>query len=132
MHTFRSDVLRFLDVDTATGRRVINKVDGYPVVFANNGTTRTLGASLVVIYRHPDPAWPLSAIVISDGSFVKQQPATLHQRIEGFYDPKSVQGQITYVAGSAQSNLGERLTGPFASRNGLFVDLQGTPGTTSP
>ena len=125
VHTFRSDVLRFLDVDTATGRRVINKVDGYPVVFANNGTTRTLGASLVVIYRHPDPAWPLSAIVISDGSFVKQQSATLHQRIEGFYDPKSVQGQITYVAGSAQSNLGERLTGPFASRNGLFSGSSG-------
>ena len=40
-----------------------------------------------------------------DGTFVKQQSATLSQRIEGFYDPASVPGRITYIAGSAQSNL---------------------------
>ena len=43
-----------------------------------------------MIYRHPDPAAPLNAIVLYDGTFVKQQPATLHQRIEGFYDPANV------------------------------------------
>ena len=72
--------------------------------------TRTLGASLVMIYRHPDPATPLNAIVIYDGTFVKQQPVTLSQRIEGFYDPANVPGQITYIAGSAQSSLGEVLS----------------------
>jgi hypothetical protein len=55
-----------------------------------------------------------------DGTFVKQQPVTLTQRIEGFYDPANVTGRITYIAGSAQSGLGERLTGPFSAQNGLF------------
>ncbi len=72
-----------------------------------------------MIYR--DLASPLNAIVMYDGTFVKQQPVTLNQRIEGFYDrTQNVPGRITYIAGSAQSGLGERLTGPFALQNNLF------------
>jgi hypothetical protein len=119
VYTFRADVQRYLDVDLPTGRRVINKPGGYPVSLPNTTTVRTLGASLVVIYRHPDPATPLNAIVLYDGTFVKQQPDTLRQRIEGFYDPASVTGRITYIAGSAQSGLSEVLR----------VDTDGDPTT---
>ena len=76
VYTFRSDVQRYLDVDPQTGRRIINKQGGYPVTLPRTNTARTLGASLVVIYRHPDPtpATPLNAIVLYDGTFVKHQP----------------------------------------------------------
>jgi hypothetical protein len=119
VYTFRADVQRFLDVDVQSGRRVVNKPGGYPVALPNTSTARTLGASLVMIYRHPDPATPLKAIVMYDGTFVKQQPGTLNQRIEGFYDAASVPGQITYIAGSAQPNL----------REVLRVDTDGNPAT---
>ena len=87
-----------------------------------------------MIYRHPDPATPLNAIVLYDGTFVKQQPDTLRQRIEGFYDPASVPGQITYIAGSAQSGLGEVLrvdtdgdaATPPVSTSGLFAGAAGS------
>ncbi len=118
VYTFRADVHKFLDVDSS-GKRVINKQGGYPVSLPNNGTARTLGASLVMIYRSPSTATPLSAIVLYDGTFVKQQPGTLNQRIEGFYDAASVNGQITYIAGSAQSNLNEILR----------IDTDGNPAT---
>jgi hypothetical protein len=108
VYTFRADVQKFLDTDVS-GKRVINKTGGYPVSLPNDSTARTLGATLVMVYRNPDPATPLNAIVFYDGTFVKQQPQTLNQRIEGFYDPASVPGQITYIAGSAQSGLGEVL-----------------------
>jgi hypothetical protein len=118
VYTFRADVQRFLDVDLS-GRRVINKPGGYAVSLPNTSATRTLGASLVMIYRHPDPATPLNAIVLYDGTFVKQQPMTLRQRIEGFYDPANVPGRITYIAGSAQSGLNEILR----------IDTDGDPAT---
>ena len=57
--------------------------------------------------------------MLYDGTFVKQQPVTLHQRIEGFYDPANVPGRITYIAGSAQSNLNEMLR----------IDTDGDPAT---
>jgi hypothetical protein len=119
VYTFRADVQRFLDVDLQSGRRVINRQGGYPVSLPNTTATRTLGASLVVIYRHPDPATQLNAVVLYDGTFVKQQPATLRQRIEGFYDSANVPGRITYIAGSAQPNLNEVLR----------VDTDGNPAT---
>ena len=118
VHTFRADVLSFLDTEPGTGLRIINKVGGYPVAFPGGGSV--LGASLVVLYRSPDPAAKLNAIVIYDGTFVKQQSVTLRQRIEGFYDPANVPGRITYIGGSAQRNLGDTLTGPFATINNLF------------
>ena len=120
VYTFRADVQRFLDVDQS-GRRVINKSGGYPVSLPNNATTRTLGASLVMIYRHPNPTpeMAMNAVVLYDGTFVKQQPGTLRQRIEGFYDPANVPGQITFIAGSAQSNL----------REVLRIDTDGNPAT---
>ena len=118
VYTYRADVLRFLDV--VDGRHRIN--GAYNVALPNNGTlTRTLGASLVVIYRHPHPATPLSAIVMYDGVFTKQQQQTMSQRIEGFYDPASVLGQITYLVGSAQAGLAEKLTGPGISENDPFI-----------
>jgi len=118
VHTFRADVLSFLDSDPATGLRIINKVGGYPIAFPTGG--RVLGASLVVLYRSPDPAARLNAIVIYDGTFVKHQSATLRQRIEGFYDPANVPGRLTYIGGGAQGSLGDTLTGPFATINNLF------------
>ena len=129
VYTFRADVLRLMDLDDS-GRRVVNRVGGYPVSLPNDHwTTRTLGASLVVIYRHPDPTTPLNAIVLYDGTFVKQQSQTLNQRIEGFYDPANVTGAITYIAGSAQSGLGEVLsvnTGTTVSVNNVFNGASGS------
>ncbi len=125
VHTFRFDVLSFLDTDLVTGLRVINKAGGYPIDFPGGGG-HVLGASLVVLYRSPDPAAKLNAIVIYDGTFVKQPSVTLRQRIEGFYDPASVPGQITYIGGGAQANLGDTLTGPFAATNNLFSGSSGS------
>ena len=125
VHTFRADVLSFLDSDLTTGLRVINKEGGYPIAFPGGGG-HVLGASLVVLYRSPDPAAKLSAIVIYDGTFVKQPSVTLMQRIEGFYDPANVAGQITYIGGSAQASLGDTLTGPFAAINNLFSGSSGS------
>jgi hypothetical protein len=122
VHTFRADVLSLLDSD-ANGRRVINHA--YPVDLPDSSDFRTLGASLVVIYRNPDPAASLNSIVIYDGTFVKQQSATFAQRIEGFYDPASVQGKVTYIAGSAQGNLRERLSGPFTQQTNAFAATSG-------
>ena len=104
---------------TRSGRRVVNKEGGYPVSLPNNGTARTLGASLVVIYRHSEPGDAAERHRAVRRHVREAAAATLRQRIEGFYDAASVTGRITYIAGSAQSNLNEILR----------IDTDGDPAT---
>ena len=93
-----------------------------------NGVT-ALGASLVVIYR--DPTAPLNAIVIYDGSYTMDQSnESMTQRIQGFYQPATTNGQLTHIVGSGQANKSERLlfnglpiaTGAFRAAQGPSWD----------
>ena len=112
LYAYRADVLRFLPL--VNGRPRINgdHTVALPDGGGSNSMPRALGASLVVIYRHPNPAEPLKAIVIYDGNFTKQPDQTMAQTIAGFYDPAPVAGKITHIAGSGQRFLTERLTVP--------------------
>ncbi len=125
LYAYRADVLRFLPL--VTGRRRIN--GDHTVALPDGGGSssmpRALGASLVVIYRHPNPAEPLKAIVIYDGNFTKQPDQTMAQTIAGFYDPAPVAGQITHIAGSGQWFLTERLTVPGNVFTNPFQASQG-------
>jgi hypothetical protein len=144
MYAYRADVLRFLPI--VDGRRQINGAHtiALPDGGGSGSSPRALGASLVVVYRHPDLTAPLKSVVIYDGNFTKQPDQTMAQTISGFYDPASVPGQITHITGSGQSFLTERLTAPgvvvnnpFQSRLGNSWDTFTTataslaPGTTS-
>ena len=126
-YAYRADVLRYLDVDQATGKYVVN--GSHPVQLPDDGvTTAALGASLVVVYR--DPALPLSAIVIYDGGFTMGSSETMTQRIQGFYDPATTAAKMSFVMGSGQASKSERLTfsgdavavNPFKSAQGLYLD----------
>ncbi len=102
LYAYRADVLRFLPL--VAGRPRIN--GDHTVALPDGGGSksmpRALGASLIVIYRHPNPAEPLKAVVIYDGNFTKQPGQTMSQTIAGFYDPAPVEGKITHVVGSGQ------------------------------
>ncbi|MEQ1573768.1 MAG: Ig-like domain-containing protein [Vicinamibacterales bacterium] len=125
VYAYRADVLRFLDV--VNGRHRIN--GNYTVELPDGGNSlqmpRAIGASLVVIYRSPDMAAPLNAIVIYDGNYTKQASQTMTQTIKGFYDPAPVAGKITHIAGSAQSLLSERLRVPGSVVDNGFRSAQG-------
>jgi hypothetical protein len=125
VYAYRADVLRFLDV--VDGRHRIK--GAYTVELPDGGgnsqTPRAIGASLVVIYRHPDPNWPLNAIVMYDGNYTKQSSQTMSQNIQGYYDPAAVAGKMTHITGSAQSSLSERLRVPGAILDNAFRSAQG-------
>ena len=83
-------VLRFLDVDPATGKFIVNGL--HQVQLPDGAGAIALGASLVVIYR--DPTAPLNAIVIYDGAYtMDQSPESMSQRIQGFYQPATTTGK---------------------------------------
>jgi VCBS repeat-containing protein len=124
-YTYRTDVLRFFDVNSdgkfaVNGKHAVQLPDG-------NGAI-ALGASLVVIYR--DPSLPLRAIVLYDGNYTMGQAnETMSQRIRGFYDGGS-SGRMTHIVGSGQANKSEFLrfnnilvqANPFASVSGANWD----------
>ncbi len=111
-YTYRADVLRFIRVDESTGRHVVNGPHSIqaPDSGNGNGTPNALGASLVVIYRNPDPLTPLNAIVIYDGGYTLDNGTPMmSQNIAGFYDPADAEGKMTHIVGSGQANKAERL-----------------------
>jgi hypothetical protein len=126
-YTYRADVLRFIPV--LNGRHQINGAHTVelPDSGNSNNTPRALGASLVVIYRLPDPAAPMNAVVIYDGSYtMNNDTGMVSQTIKGYYDPTpGVAGQITYIAGSGQANKSERLVGPGILEFNPFTSAQG-------
>ena len=100
-HMFRGDVLRFLPVkvDSAgkpTGKRLVNSadlaaqgLDAHTVTLPvrdGNAVPETAGASLVVVYRDPNPNAPLKKVVIYDGNVTKPNLNTaLGSTMKGFY-----------------------------------------------
>ena len=101
-YSYRFDVLRFLPV--VDGRQQANGDHpvGLPDLGNSNAAPIALGASLVLIYRHPD--MPLSAFVIYDGSWAMDNATQgMTQTIEGFYDPAPVPGELTHIVGSGQA-----------------------------
>ncbi len=111
-YTYRADVLRFFDVET-DGKISVNGTHAVQVPDtggSGNATPIALGASLVVVYRAPDSAAPLSAIVIYDGSYtIDNSNRAMSQTIKGFYQPalSNPNARITYIVGSGQSNKNE-------------------------
>ena len=107
-YSLRYDVLRMLPL--VDGRPHAGGPHPVTLPDVGNGSTPiALGASLVVIYR--DPALPLNAIVIYDGSWAMDNSTHgMTQAIEGFYDPApGVTGSLTHIVGSAQANKSENL-----------------------
>ncbi len=113
-YTYRADVLRYFDVG-ADGKVSVNGTHAVQVPDtggSGNATPIALGASLVVVYRAPDSAAPLSAIVIYDGSYtVDNSSRTMSQTVKGFYQPalSNRNARITYIVGSGQANKNENL-----------------------
>jgi hypothetical protein len=115
---YRADVLRFIPLNPATGKRWVNRV--HTVVLPDSGTGNstpsTEGASLVIVYRdsasYGDAGVPLKSIVIYDGSYtVNQTTQTMTQTIQGFYQASSINptAKLTHIVGSGQANKTERL-----------------------
>ncbi len=126
-YMYRADVLRFLPVGP-DGKVVANRAHRVqlPDEGNSNRTPRALGASLVVVYRDPNPATPLSAIVIYNGSHTMNNATRgMTQSIAGFYDPANAPGKITHIVGSGQSNKSERFVAPGFSVYGAFGGFQG-------
>ncbi|MFO7693471.1 MAG: hypothetical protein R6V57_10335, partial [Vicinamibacterales bacterium] len=144
-YIYRADVLRYFEVDEATGKLAVNgeHLVGVPDSGSGgNATPLALGASLVVVYRVP--TMPLSAIVIYDGGYtLDNSTGQMFQTLGGFYQPANpAVAKMTHIVGSGQSNKSETLlfgagptatdpiaTNPFASGlgeswdNPTFVDL---------
>jgi hypothetical protein len=121
-YSFRADVLRFLEVDPATGKLAAN--GSHAVALPDRRGLAALGASLVVVYR--DPTLPLSGIVIYDGAYTLDQSTRgMSLTVGGFYDAGTA-AKLTHIVGSGQANKGENLTyngtriaeNPFASSAG--------------
>jgi hypothetical protein len=103
--SYRADVLRFFDVETATGKLAVN---GLHLVGIPDGVDQTaLGASLVVVYR--DPAAPFSAIVLYDGAHaMDERTQGMVQTIGGFYDPATA-AKLTHIVGGGDLAESEHL-----------------------
>jgi alpha-tubulin suppressor-like RCC1 family protein/uncharacterized protein (DUF2345 family) len=91
MRMYRANVLPYLPMD-GDGRRL--PAGPHAVRLPEGGTVGDLpvlplssGASLVVIYRVLSPDFPLKAVVLCDGAWVK--PTGLELTIRGFYDAKA-------------------------------------------
>jgi hypothetical protein len=144
-YTYRADVLRFLPIGDVKGlpnfgKHLVNDADlqahGKAALTveltdsgSGNGVPNALGASLVVIYRDPDPSAPLAAIVIYDGGYTMDNSTqVMLQTIEGFYEPAdlpSVLGKMTHIVGSGQANKSERL---LINGREYFNPFQGSQG----
>jgi hypothetical protein len=114
-YTYRADVMRYFDIDEATGKYIVN--GAHHVQVPNSGGSGNqppiaVGASVVVIYR--DTTKPLNAIVLYDGGYtIDNSSREMTQTIRGFYQPANApddrQATITYIVGSGQSNKNEEV-----------------------
>lgn len=122
----RADVLRLLPLQLdangqPTGRRFVNQSDlaahglaPHTVTLPDSGTLNVVpqsaGASLVVIYQDPNPAAPLTSIVVYDGLHVQAPGAETTLNIRGFVDVISGSpAKLTFVGGSGAANNSERV-----------------------
>jgi len=123
---FRVDVLRWLpirlDADgKATGKRLVNDEDllahDLPLhqvklpVRSGNSVPESAGASLVVVYRDPDPSKPLRKVVFYDGIHIQSSLTEVTtQSLQGFYRSSAQKSaQITHIIASGQPNKNERI-----------------------
>jgi hypothetical protein len=133
----RADVRRLLppQLDAngkPTGKRVVNHAElqqyqqqfpddnwlltvTLPEAGTGNQLPQSAGASLVIVYRDPDPlpnapAQPLRSIVVYDGVHV-QSPAvmTTVNTIRGFVQSAGTQAKLTHIVGSGAPNSTERV-----------------------
>ena len=120
VHTFRADVLSFLDIDPATGQRIINKTGGYPVAFPGGGGS-VLGASLVVLYRssgsgseaerHRHVRRHVREAAVGDARRSGSKGSTI---------PRTCPDASPTLAEARRETWETRVTGPFATINNLF------------
>ena len=137
--TWRADVLRALPLGSNSlapnfRKRLVNDTDlalqgeaPHRVFLPDSGTGNQLpesaGASLVVIYRHPDS--PLTGIVLYEGFNFTPSASTMSQTIRGFFQrATNGVGKLTQHVASGQPNPTEQvsfngelqaLTDPFNS-----------------
>jgi len=111
----RADVLRFFEAD-ADGNILINGDNGLEHRFElpdsgqGNVVPFTLGASLVVVYRHHEAAF--RGIVIYDGGFtLSNQADKLTQPVLGWYQPSLTDrnAKATMIVSDGQLNFTDRV-----------------------
>ena len=83
MRVYRANVLGYLPLD-ADGRRVAVGQHSVKLPDSGGGIPLTVGASLLIVYRVMSPAFPLKAVVVYDGAWVKTDG--FQQMVRGFYD----------------------------------------------
>ena len=138
MHEFRANVLPLLPLRVdkngeATGKRIVNNADlvanGFPLhtvklpVRSGNNLPESAGATLVVVYRDPNPDRaqnPLRKVVMYDGLYI--QPGinvAMEQTLQGFYKAAATKSaRLTQIVGSGQPNSNDKIAfngGPIAS-----------------
>jgi hypothetical protein len=126
MSQFRVDVLRLLPVrldkdGKPTPKHVVNDTDLTANGLAphtvslptrsGNQIPESAGASLVLVYRNPDPSEPLRKIVFYDGIYVQPSTTTpMTKTLRGFYLSSSTKSaKITHIIASGQPNNNERV-----------------------
>ena len=136
--TYRQDVLRFLALG-ADGRFIVNgphEVQLPDAGPAGSEVPIALGASLVVVYRDPNPTTPLNAVVLYDGGYtMNQDQRSMALTIRGFYQAAvgqdgQVNDRITHIVGSGRASKTERLlfngdvlaANPFRASSGASWD----------
>ena len=129
MHEFRANVLPLLPLRVdkngqATGKRLVNNTDlvanGFPLhtvtlpVRSGNNLPESAGATLVVVYRDPNPNRalnPLRKVVMYDGLYI--QPAinvAMEQTLQGFYKAAATKSaRMTQIVGSGQPNSNDKI-----------------------
>jgi hypothetical protein len=122
--TYRADVLHLLPKhydanDKWTGRYLVNDADllnnqlplhtiTLPQVGTGNTTTTSAGATLLLVWRHPDA--PLKKIVMYDGAAVQATGAVVSHTLAGFYAASAApSARITYLAATGADSRTERL-----------------------
>ena len=122
----RADVLRLLPLQMdengkPTGRRLVNdadlaanRLDPHTVTLPDSGifnfVPQSAGASLLVIYQDPDPAAPLTSIVVYDGLHVQARGDDTQLTIRGFVDAvNGAAAELTIIGGSGFANLSDRV-----------------------
>jgi hypothetical protein len=122
----RADVLRLLPMQldengAPTGRRLVNdadlarnRKDPHTVTLPDSGifnfVPQSAGASLLVIYQDPNPAAPLTSVVVYDGLHIQAPGADTQTTIRGFIDAvDGAAAKLTFIGGSGFENLTERV-----------------------
>jgi len=134
MRMYRANVLPYLPLDQ-DGRRL--PVGPHTVTLPDGGTGSLLklplnsGASLVVIYRVLSKGFPLKAVVLYDGAWVK--PDGMQLTIRGFYDANGQAARGFNMASTASAFTPGLLTlpppeGPPGQYSLAFQATDGTAG----